>query len=69
MLLGLIGFLLAPEKIDSEGIPINPRIAAPGAMYLLLCAMGGAVLLAYVALASIERKLESVVRPENEVNP
>jgi len=62
VLLGMIGFLLAPEKIDAEGVPLNPRIAAPGAMYLLLCAIGGAVLLAYVALASIERKLDETTQ-------
>ncbi len=60
-LLGMLGYLLAPSGFDANGVPIS-RLANPNMMFGILFVICGTVLMAYRALASIERRFESVVR-------
>jgi UDP-GlcNAc:undecaprenyl-phosphate/decaprenyl-phosphate GlcNAc-1-phosphate transferase len=60
-LLGMLGYLLAPSGFDAQGAPV-PRMADPNMMFGILFVICGTVLMAYRALAAIERRFESVLR-------
>jgi len=60
-LLGILGYLLAPSRFDPSGTPI-PRMTDANMMFGILFVIGGTVLMAYRALAAIERRFESVLR-------
>lgn len=60
-LLGMLGYLLAPSGFDAQGVPV-PRMADPNMMFGILFVICGTVLMAYRALAAIERRFESVLR-------
>lgn len=60
-LLGMLGYLLAPTSFSDSGEPV-PRMANPNMMLGILLVIGGTVMMAYLALASIERRFESVLK-------
>ncbi len=59
-LLGMLGYLIAPESFNEQGDPI-PRIANPKMVYGMMAVIGGGVFLGYSALVSIERRFEYAI--------
>jgi hypothetical protein len=59
-LLGMLGYLLGPSRFDATG-PVS-RLADPNMLYGILFVTGGAVLMGYMALVSVERRFENAIR-------
>lgn len=62
VLLGLMGYLLAPAEFDPVTEQPIPRITtSPSMMYGILLGIVGAVMLGYVALAAIEHRFKEAI--------
>jgi UDP-GlcNAc:undecaprenyl-phosphate GlcNAc-1-phosphate transferase len=59
-LLGMLGFLLAPNGFTEGGAPI-PRITDSNMMFGMLVVIVGSVFMGYMALTAIEKRFEGVI--------